>query len=680
MVNTLYDGVKSIQIGTLDDVYGTTSIVGNNISSPARAWALVGWVNRCVNIRANSVAHMPWSVFRGEAELSRSDDIGDALPWLGGMGDLLYLTEASLAIVSEAYLYKQATRAGRINGLQWLAADTITPIWALDTPEIDHFTRLGGLGPIRFQPDEIVYTRHLSPLDEQGYAPSPVAAAMAEAGVMYNLSAFASQYFARGAIKAMLLTVEGSPSPDEIAKLETWWKRWFRGIRTAWETAAVRAAVKPVIVGEGVGDLSNRELVDEKRESISTTMGVPHSLVMSNAANYATAQADRLSLYDFTILPECRIIGDALNRQLFRPLGLELVFRPESLPIYQADEREASETIKNLADAGVRPSHSLLMLGRTLPDGVTAEQFDAQFIARIPSTPPAPVAPAVEDVVAQEDTVAADAEAKAFRRWLKNNPNRLGRLADFSADHITEDDKKAIAHEVATKAAVEDDAEYAARMKLEKRVGRDIAAALEDWLSSVIPGLDANNVHQLAASLRDGSARVRDVLQQALMASADLGADVALDQMGILGVGFDYTAPHVEASRWVRQYTDDLMAALNTTNDRLVGEAVARWIENSLPMESLIDDLRPWFGTKRAETIARTEVTRAYAEGSKAAYRESGVVEKLRWHTRQDEMVCSVCGPLHEETVALEDGEFLPGVMVPPAHPNCRCYIAPVVG
>ena len=72
-----------------------------------------------------------------------------------------------------------------------------------------------------------------------------------------------------------------------------------------------RAAVQPQVVGQPIRDLAMPELTDSKRQDIATAMGVPHSLVASGAANYwATAQADRLNLYDFTILPEATLVAE----------------------------------------------------------------------------------------------------------------------------------------------------------------------------------------------------------------------------------------------------------------------------------------------------------------------------------------------------------------------------------
>jgi hypothetical protein len=63
---------------------------------------------------------------------------------------------------------------------------------------------------------------------------------MSSAGVLYNIDQFASNFFERGAIKATLLTVDGNPIPAEMERLEAWWKRFFSGSKSAWDTGRGR--------------------------------------------------------------------------------------------------------------------------------------------------------------------------------------------------------------------------------------------------------------------------------------------------------------------------------------------------------------------------------------------------------------------------------------------------------
>lgn len=161
------------------------------------------------------------------------------------------------------------------------------------------------------------------------------------------------------------------------------------------------------------------------------------------------------------------------------------------------------------------------------------------------------------------------------------------------------------------------------------------------------------------------------------------GAAAAARSLG--GIGLDYALANREASAWARQYTDALLDQLGATSERLVGEALADWIERpGATMGDLVGLLTPRFAGNqaRADLIAVTEVTRAYANGQKAAFQAAGV-RRWRWNTNHDELVCPVCQPLNGRVVEIGQsfGEFRGQVFTePPSHPGCRCWVSPVVG
>ena len=79
------------------------------------------------------------------------------------------------------------------------------------------------------------------------------------------------------------------------------------------------------------------------------------------------------------------------------------------------------------------------------------------------------------------------------------------------------------------------------------------------------------------------------------------------------------------------------------------------------------------FSDARAECIARTETAKAQIEGTREAWRESGLVEASKFLAAPD--CCDECQDVAEAEVALdaEEGEL------PPLHPNCRCNVVAVM-
>ena len=73
---------------------------------------------------------------------------------------------------------------------------------------------------------------------------------------------------------------------------------------------------------------------------------------------------------------------------------------------------------------------------------------------------------------------------------------------------------------------------------------------------------------------------------------------------------------------------------------------------------------------QRAELIARSELSNAYVGAQKAAAERNGYAY-ARWIATKDERTCPVCASRHGNVYRL-------GEVVAPAHPRCRCSLAPV--
>lgn len=203
----------------------------------------------------------------------------------------------------------------------------------------------------------------------------------------------------------------------------------------------------------------------------------------------------------------------------------------------------------------------------------------------------------------------------------------------------------------------------------ERRLAAELAAQQRNVVSAARGGATANEI--VAAR---GSAT--QALQAALLQGADLGVAVAFRQLQNVGMAFDYTLANEQARDWAAQYNYNLVSQIDNTSERALRQAVGNWIEQGGTLRDLQRDLEPIFGRQRARLIAQTETTRAFFEGNRAGWRQSGVIDQLEWRTSNDERVCPVCGNLHGTRAPL-NGDF--GGYLPPAHPGCRCWAVGVV-
>jgi len=168
--------------------------------------------------------------------------------------------------------------------------------------------------------------------------------------------------------------------------------------------------------------------------------------------------------------------------------------------------------------------------------------------------------------------------------------------------------------------------------------------------------------------------------------------DLALEGMrsgtAKVGIGFNYAIYSILSEQWAKEYTDELLKQVRTTNEKVVGDILANWIATpGRTIGDLRGALSPYFGVKRADVIAITEATRALASGELMAFQRAGV-EEIRWGTNHDELVCPYCGAINGQVRKIGEpfgyltwrkGQPAEPVFTPPYHPNCRCGISPVV-
>ena len=156
--------------------------------------------------------------------------------------------------------------------------------------------------------------------------------------------------------------------------------------------------------------------------------------------------------------------------------------------------------------------------------------------------------------------------------------------------------------------------------------------------------------------------------------------EAAFADASLLGIPVEWDLENPFVQDVLDALADEVKGVAETTKDEiraLVGRQAAEgWTIDQLAAE--LEQIGVTRSAARAAIIARTETTRAYSLGSIAAFQVSGVVDRLEWLTAQDEKTCPECAALDGQVAAMGQS-FDGGVMFPPAHPNCRCAILPVL-
>jgi hypothetical protein len=226
--------------------------------------------------------------------------------------------------------------------------------------------------------------------------------------------------------------------------------------------------------------------------------------------------------------------------------------------------------------------------------------------------------------------------------------------------------------------------ELAGRDGIEARIAEALGKTLGAMGKDVIQSLgDPPDISLLSTEMWTA---FEDQLNSVLFPELEKVFVLASEQMAAAtAFNIDFALVNEQAADWARGYSFDLVKGINNTSRRQLQKIVSDFFEKNLTIGDLKQKITTLFGPVRAQLIAVTETTRAAAQGELALAKELGVREGTiqhpggaiydsppahvgcrcyvnyewdgerlvrRWQTLNDELVCPICGPLHEQEIA----------------------------
>ena len=392
MINVLnVDAIKSTSLSSLRlEDFGLVSDVKK--LPVDTAYREVGWYRRALDLRMNGVAMCPFDVRRGDdvvfdettyATIGASDrlaavNIFPLLPQL--ILDMDKHGSAYAILDTDVFGYKRVWRR--------LHPASMIPRYNMRTGELTHFERYTRgtreePNKQRFELDEVLWLWMPSDNSENKPGSGVGYTALLAATVLANKDKFGAYFFERGAINPTIVSVKGlsTSSPDVQKKTMGLLQRLMGGIRNAFKIIPLDAEVDVKTLMQNLKDMSLDSLTTQQREEIATTLGIPHSILFSNAANFATAGQDDINFYDKTILPLCHIVlAPQLNEQLFSKAGMSVQWVKSRLEVFQKQESEKAYALATLYDRGFLDANVILeQLGlETLPQPMFKDMSQAE--------------------------------------------------------------------------------------------------------------------------------------------------------------------------------------------------------------------------------------------------------------------------------------------------------------
>ena len=205
---------------------------------------------------------------------------------------------------------------------------------------------------------------------------------------------------------------------------------------------------------------------------------------------------------------------------------------------------------------------------------------------------------------------------------------------------------------------------------------------------------------------------IGDIVVAAIMAGADVGAQLLPKSIRNM---VDQDTFNFAAMNYLKLYQLRDIPNINATTRKNIAVLVNKWLRSGESLQTLEGMMAVVMNDPRAKQIAITEITRLFAQGNLLVWRSIGTVTSKVWQTANDEKVCPLCGPLHNQVVGIETDFQMPmeqmaaspqmqallgekysyekavarlqnmykwngeSVEAPPRHVNCRCWIKPVV-
>ena len=368
---TIYKQVKTLNAMT-DETPGVWSPDVADASKAARSNRLVPSVFAGVNTRMQAMADLPFTIYsvKGDKEIDNSDNYKNVLGFLPFPSRTFALTEGALVTSGRCYWYKgTGAKTGQLKELKY---------WMPSSVQLDPETAKKGIINFRrtgvtelFPAKDVLYTWGLDSDVELGPPMIwPLESAIIAAEANGQITKWVADYMRRGAVKAMLLMVDGMPPAGEVDRIEGWFNRFMGGVRGLTWRVFNGAAIKPTIVGDGLEALRDMTVSKELRYEIHTALGTRHLL---EDENLATAKIRQQQFVTETTVPSARLIQYEWNEQVLRPLGYHLEFEPQRMEIFQINEAEQSRTFGDLFN----------IFREVLPVDIafqlTSEKLDYQF-------------------------------------------------------------------------------------------------------------------------------------------------------------------------------------------------------------------------------------------------------------------------------------------------------------
>lgn len=277
------------------------------------------WVRRCIEIRASNLKRLDWYIEdKSTGKRIENHPLSVAMK---RSRHFFQRVERSLLIWGELYIKPLKNDYDYYSDVWWLNNLSVNFDIVNGVIRQFYFAPLHGGKPYVWHAGEVCYIYTENAFDDLRGS-SKVLAVLQEANVHEEIARAAQAHFANDARPGIMFIPEMDMGVPQSQEFIQYWKDNFQG---SWNTN------KPVVLPmqiKSVQTLERAKMEDDVtfresiRREICASFGVPLSVAGAwDDASYQSAPAQRISLYEETIIPEAEQVAEDLTRDLLPFFG-----------------------------------------------------------------------------------------------------------------------------------------------------------------------------------------------------------------------------------------------------------------------------------------------------------------------------------------------------------------------
>lgn len=640
------------------------------------------WVFVAVNKLATSVAGIRFKVMRYQRNGDDQEVFDGPLvkflesPGSGFTGkDFIYLNTVYKELTGNAFWEKD--KAGKVKPL---IPTRVTPVLA--NGQLIGFKYLDGANQRTIMAKDLLHDRYIDPAKPY-WGTGKLQKIARWVDTSSFVGEFLSRFFVNGATFGGFIETE-EESEQRIKLIKIGLQNEHVGLEKSHKIGVLPKGAK---FSKNVANMAEMEMGatdDRYRDKILAAFGVPKTLVgLTTEVNRASAEASEYIFAKYTVKPIVDDLVEFLNVYVsptletsgryyfayddFVPIDQELALKTRESALGKQPYMTVNE-VRATAGLPKIPGGDVVYFNPTLAPLGAPEQA------------PAPANDNPDDKTPKKAIPARLRTAETRERLIDGIVSKAVELVTAHSDPDEMSHKAFVGRVEAHELMLADKVR-----SFNNQQERELMLNL----TSITKGIKKGDLFDLE---REATVMVDFVspLLRGLMLEQAIEEFIANDFPGTL----DQSQPRI--STIVQLAARRLAKSYNRTTATLLADTLNAGIEQGEPISALSARVRQVYeysDAVRANAVARTESFYIANEGSREAYRQSGVVKSMRWYTAEDERVCPWCGPQNGRIIGVEEVFFKKGetlsadgkelkldyraIDVPPLHAQCRCFIRP---